>query len=188
MWILQQQNNPAGWQETWKKRVGKGNKRQEGTYRHAFPSKGCRETERTERGVSNSVPHRAEDSGQQRGALGSQSWQKVFVKLNQPKQSPGSCHRPSCPGRLMQSSNQAEQWWSTEPFLTWARRGHHSNTDSRRGAGQDRHIQQAAGGEGSMAKAPAGHTGLLSELRRGVCAWESEQQARPLFLCPFMGG
>lgn len=71
-------------------RVGKGNKRQEGTYRHAFPSKGCRETERTERGVSNSVPHWAEDSGQQQGALGSQSWQKVFVRLNQPKQSPGS--------------------------------------------------------------------------------------------------
>lgn len=28
------------------------NKTQEGTYRHAFPSKGCRETERREREVS----------------------------------------------------------------------------------------------------------------------------------------
>lgn len=39
-----------------------------------------------------------------------------------------------------------------------------------------------------MAKAPIDYIGLLGELRRGVCAWRSEQQARPLFLCPFMGG
>lgn len=57
-----------------------------------------------------------------------------------------------------------------------------------RGAGQDSKIQQASVGKGSMAKAPIGDIGLLSELRRGVCAWRSEQQARPLFLCPFRGG
>lgn len=42
---------PVGWQETWKGGERR-NKTQEGTYRHAFPSKGCRETERTEREVS----------------------------------------------------------------------------------------------------------------------------------------
>lgn len=70
------------------KRVGRANKTQEGTYRHAFPSKGCRETERTERGVSNPALHRAEDSGQQRGAA--RAGRRFVVRLNQPKQSPGS--------------------------------------------------------------------------------------------------
>lgn len=89
----------------------------------------------------------------------------------------------------MQSSNQAEQWWSTEPFLTWARRGtSHQHRQQGQGLGKTATSKQAAGGKGSMAKAPVDHTGLLSELGRGVCAWESEQQARPLFRCPFMGG
>lgn len=57
-----------------------------------------------------------------------------------------------------------------------------------RGAGQDSQVQQAAGGKGSMAKAPIGHIGLLSELGRGVCAWESEQQSKASLRCPFMGG
>lgn len=45
------------------------NKTQEGTYRHAFPSKGCREIERMERGVSNAAQEQVEDTRRHRGAI-----------------------------------------------------------------------------------------------------------------------
>lgn len=80
----------------------------------------CHTRQRT---VDSSEGHRAARTGK-----------RFFVRL---KQSPGSSDRASCPGRLMQSSNQAEQWGSTEPFLTWpgsgrgGEKGHHTNTDNR---------------------------------------------------------
>lgn len=46
------------------------------------------ERQRTERGVNNPAPHRAEDSGQQQGAA--RAGKRFVVRLNQPKQSPGS--------------------------------------------------------------------------------------------------
>lgn len=62
--ISQQQNNPAGWQETWKKGLEGGIRRKK--VLTGMPSLvKAAERQRTERGVSNSTPHRAEHSGQQ---------------------------------------------------------------------------------------------------------------------------
>lgn len=53
-----------------------------------------------------------------------------------------------------------------------------------RGAGQDSQVQQAAGGKGSMAKAPIGHIGLLSGLGEGFVPGKVSSKARPLFDVP----
>lgn len=109
------------------KRVGRENKTQEGTYRHAFPSKGCRETERTERGVSNCVPRSAEDSGQQRGASDSQSWQKVSCEAQPAQAEPWELRQTqlSWEAHAKQQPSRAMGEHGAIPNLAgmWARRG-----------------------------------------------------------------
>lgn len=140
---------PVGWQETWKGGGKRGNKTQEGTYRHAFPSKGCRETEKMERGVSNAARDRAEDTGRQRGAPEQREFpnlkpsESLLQDSTSPSGAPKAERQTELPrlvlagvGRLMRSGHQAEwlEEHGTLPNLPgiWPRRGKRTpdNTDN----------------------------------------------------------
>lgn len=127
------------------------NKMQEGTYRHAFPSKGCRETERTEREVS--VTPRETRQRTPDGARGTPTARaskpkagKGFgARLNQPKRSLKTKRHMELPhsvlagvGKLMRSSHQAEHLEELRNLPNLPRicpRGHQTTQTMQRGAG-----------------------------------------------------
>lgn len=205
--VSQQQQNNRWDGERHGKRARWGNKTQEGTYRHAFPSKGCRETERMEKEVSVTpceTGRRTPDGSEghpNSESFQSQSWQRVCCKTQPAQAEPQKLRdRPSCHTRCLlgwegscEAATKQSGWRSTAPFLTCPGPGQGKDTrQHQEGLGKTARSHRQLVGRAAWQRGSYRsvlllqyHPSSLKSTRRRVLFLE-KCAGRSLFLHPFM--